>query len=231
MGNVQRRMYISIIQEMMKKNVFAVLAIIMLAVPSILVSCDDEETYAEQKEREHKQIDEFISKNGIDVISMTEFLKDSITDNPDCGPDKTRNEYVLFPDKGVYMQIVRKGEGREMKSGESWNMNARYVEVYIPTSDTMTMNLFNTYPEQFNIVRTTDSYAASFSYGIMMTKYGSAVPKAWLMAFPFIRPGFMNGESAAKVRMIVPHDQGTKTAASNVYPSFYEISISTEKWQ
>jgi len=204
---------------------------LMLAIPQVFTSCDDDETYAEQKAREKNQIQEFLDENKIDVISMTEFLKDSITDNPEYGPDKSRNEFVLFPDKGVYMQIVRKGEGRRMTSGESWNMNARYVEVYIPTGDTLTMNQFNTYAEQFNISRSSDSYSASFTYGIMYTKYGSAVPKSWIMAFPFITPGFLNGESAAKVRMIVPHDQGTSTAATNVYPAYYEITISTEKWQ
>ena len=63
-------------------------------------SCDDEETYAEQKERENRQIRSFIESHGIDVISMSEFLVDTITDNPETGPDRNRNEYVLFNDRG-----------------------------------------------------------------------------------------------------------------------------------
>lgn len=216
---------------MMKSIFLTAAAFFMLAVPSLLVSCDDEETYAEQKERERRQIEDFLAANNIDVITVQEFMKDTITNNPETGPDKSRNEYVLYPDKGVYMQIVRKGDGRRMESGERWFMNARYKEVYIPTGDTLSMNMYNTYPESFTITRTSDSYSASFTYGIMATKYGAAVPKAWIMAFPFITPGVLNGESAAKVRLIVPHDQGTGTAATNVYPTFYEISITTEKWQ
>lgn len=214
----------------MKRILFAAAAIMALASTVSMVSCDDEETYAEQKQRERNQIEDFLALNKIDVITAQEFLKDTVTDNPVYGPDKSRNEYVLFPDQGVYMQIVRRGSGREMVSGEQWNMNARYVEVYIPTRDTMSMNLFNSYPESFTISKKTDSYSASFTSGFMVTKYGPAVPKGWMMVFPYIRPGFLNDESA-KVRLIVPHDQGTSTATTKVYPTFYEISICTEKWQ
>ena len=65
----------------MKKLIFAVLGLV--AVASFLSSCkEEEETYAEQKEREAKQVRAWIDNNNIDVISMQEFLKDTITDNP-----------------------------------------------------------------------------------------------------------------------------------------------------
>ena len=46
------------------------------------------------------------------------------------------------------------------------------------------------------------------------------------MIMPFIKPGLLNADGA-KVRLIVPHNQGTQLAASNVYPAFYEITITT----
>lgn len=206
-----------------------------LAVPALLlmpmVSCDDEETYAEQKEREISQINSFLLENDVDVISLEDFLKDTITDNSETGPDFTRNEYVLFSDKGVYMQIVRRGKGRTMASGERWNMNARYHEIYVSTGDTLTMNRFQLGADKFYIKRTGDSYTASFTGGVMLQTYGSSVPNAWIMAMPYIRPGFLNGDASAKIRLIVPHNEGTQTAAQSVYPTFYEITISTEKWQ
>ena len=208
------------------KTLFAVMAGALL-----FSSCDDEETYAEQKERENKQIRSFIEDHGIDVISMSEFLTDTITDNPETGPDRNRNEYVLFNDKGVYMQVVRRGDGRIMNPGETWYLNARYLEIKVSTGDTLTMNKKNSYPESLYVTRTGDTYTASFKSGIMSNVYGTMVPNAWIMTFPFIRPGSLNGESSAKVRLIVPHSEGTQTATQNVTPMFYEITVSTEKWQ
>ena len=46
-----------------------------------LTSCDDDETYADQKDREREAINAYIVKNGIKVISEQEFhAKDSVTD-------------------------------------------------------------------------------------------------------------------------------------------------------
>ena len=197
---------------------------------AVLSSCDDEETYADQKEREANQINKWLDDHGIDVISMSDFLKDTITDNPETGPDYSRNEYVLFSDNGVYMQLVRRGDGRMISPGEIWNMNARFLERYIGTGDTMTMNLFEREPDQFYVQRRGDNYTASFTSGIMMSAYGNSVPNAWIMTFPFIKPkGVLNDSTSAKVRIIVPHNQGTQNAASNVYPTFYEITITKQK--
>jgi len=212
----------------MKKILY--LATILAIVQVTAVSCDEEETYADQKERENKQINQYLKDNDIDVISMADFLKDTITNNPETGPDTTLNEYVLFSDNGVYMQIVRRGEGRQIEAGEQWNMNARYVERYISTNSIMTMNLYQDEPDKFYLKRTGGNYSASFSSGIMSQTYGNSVPNAWIMTFPYICPGFPQGLPAAKVRLIVPHNEGTQSAASSVYPTFYEITFSTQKF-
>ena len=212
----------------MKKIIFAVLGFV--AVSSLFISCkDDEETYAEQKEREAKQVRTWLDNHDIDVITVSEFLKDTITNNHETGPDTTRNEYVLFEDVGVYMQIVRRGEGRMIESGETRYYNARYVEKYVGTGDIMTMNTYEQEPDVFYVKRTGGNYSASFTRGIMAQAYGTTVPSAWLMTMPYIKPALLNGSSAAMVRLIAPHNQGTQTAASSVYPAFYEIIITTQQ--
>ena len=106
----------------MKRILYLLVAFVVVSV--MFMSCNDEETYAEQKEREAKNIKKWISNHDINVISMSEFLKDTITDT-------VRNEYVLFSDNGVYMQIVNRGDSmsRVLLPGEMWTMNARFVEV------------------------------------------------------------------------------------------------------
>ena len=207
---------------------FLLLAISVMVASAAFISCDDEETYADQKEREAKQINKWLLDHKVDVITMEEFLKDTVTNNPDNGPDKSRNEYVLFEDNGVYMQIVRRGNGRAIKDGERWNLNADYVELYVGDGDTMTMNIYQQTPDQFTLKRSGANYTASFTKGVMLSAYGYSVPNSWLMPFPYITPGFLNS-NAAKVRLIVPHNQGTQHAASNVYPSFFEITLSPFK--
>ena len=211
-------------------NKLIYIALGVLTASFALSSCgDDEETYADQKKREAKQINNWISKQEIDVISLSDFLKDTITNNPETGPDKKRNEYVLFEDNGVYMQIIRRGDGRIMEKGDIWYMNARYLELYVDDGDTLSMNLYQQVPDVFYVKCTGGNYTSSFTSGIMTLQYGSSVPNAWLMTLPYIKPGILNGESAAKVRLIAPHNQGTQTAAASVYPVFYEIIISKQK--
>ena len=62
-----------------------------------LQSCNDGKTYAERKEEEADAINAFLTKNDIEVISEDEFLRDTVT---------KENQYVLFEDNGVYMNIV-----------------------------------------------------------------------------------------------------------------------------
>ena len=185
--------------------------------------------YEQLKEREALQIRQWLSDNQIDVITLSDFLSDTVTSNAETGPDITRNEYVLFDASGVYMQIIRRGEGRIIGDDEMWRMNARYVERYIGSGDTLTMNLYQQDPDVFYVKRTGNNYAASFISGIMASVYGISVPSSWTIMIPYIKPGYLNGSSSAKVRLIVPHSQGTQVAAKSVYPTLYEIIITTQK--
>jgi len=212
-------------------NRFLLLAVSLFALSILSVSCNDDETYADQKEREAKQIDKWITTHEIDVIKLSQFLKDTITNNPFTGPDFSKNEYVLFPDNGVYMQIISRGDGQITQSGQNRNMNVRWLEVRVSNGDTISFNRLDESPDLFYIERKGDNYSASFTSGRFPNIYGNSVPNAWIMPFMYIKPGFLNGSSAAKVRLIVPHNQGTQLAASNVYPTYYELTITTGQWQ
>lgn len=181
-------------------------------------ACDDYETYAEMKEKERDAIRAFIKEQNIKEISLAKFYEqDSLT-------NVEENEYVLFPDNGVYMQIVRKGTGDKMDDGERVDVYSRYMEVNIKSRDTLTGNLYDAAnPDVFTLTYENGSYTGSFTQGYMNSNYGSSVPSGWLVPMPYINLGRKLSD-LAKVRLIVPHSQGQSTATQYVYPCFYEIT-------
>ena len=203
----------------MNKKVFTALWALLAVV---MASCEDYETYAEQKEKERAHINDFIFERGITVIDLETFVANDST------TDVSKNEYVLFEDKGVYMQIVRKGEGEMMQDGDRGVFMARYVEYNIAQGDTISGNLYASTPDYFTCERNGDTFSASFTQGYMYGIYGSAVPKGWLLPLSYITPGRPN-DKAAKVRLIVPHGEGTSNAAQYVYPTYYEITYIPER--
>ena len=192
----------------------------MTVVATLWCSCDDVETYAEMKEKERAYIDDFIKDLGIKVITKEDFETDTITSVED-------NEFVLFEDKGVYMQIVRRGEGKLMEPGDRGIFMARYIECNIESGDTISGNLYAS-PDYFTCERKGDTFSASFTQGYMLSTYGSsAVPGGWMVPLSYITPGRPN-DKAAKVRLILPHSQGTSLASQYVYPTYYEITYIPE---
>lgn len=203
----------------MKKPVF----ISLLALFAVLLcSCEDYETYAEQKEKEKAHINEYIKKNDIHVIDMETF------EDNDYMTDTAKNEFVLFEDKGVYMQIVRKGEGEMMKDGDRVVFMPRYLEYNIASGDTISGNLYASTLDKFTCERKGDTFSASFTQGYMYGIYGSVVPSGWLLPLSYVNLGRPN-DKAAKVRLIVPHSEGTSVAAQYVYPTYYEITYIPER--
>lgn len=199
----------------MKKLIYLLFALV--AIGATFQACDDGETYADMKEKERKAIDAFIKSEGINVISLEQFYaQDSITDT-------LKNEYVLFKDNGVYMQIVRKGVGKPIADGERAEVISRYYEVNIKEGDTLTGNLYDaSNPDMLTIENKSGSYSGSFTSGYMYSAYGSPVPAGWLVPIPYLNIG--RKHPIAKVRLIVPHSEGQSTASSYVYPCFYEIT-------
>lgn len=186
-------------------------------------ACHDTETYADQKDRERTAISKFIAERGIRVITESEFKRDTLT-------DVSRNEFVLFENTGVYMQIVRKGCGEKVKSGETVNVLCRFDErnLLVDSLGLSNNNIsYASLPDKFAVTNTLGTFTASFLSGVMMSAYGTtSVPAGWLIPLSYINVGRVTkeGEEIARVNIIVPHSQGTSYALSNVIPYYYEIT-------
>lgn len=210
-----------------------------------LTSCDDVESYAELKEKERKIIESFLSRDvaimesisdtlihvgKINVISENKFYQqDSLT-------DISKNEYVLFKNTGVYMQIVSKGAGEKLQPGETKQLICRYTEFNMRGDSVQTTNVsayWEAMPDMIEVTNTSGTISGSFVVnddvtGAMYTAYADkSVPAGWLVPLSFVRIGrqISAEQGIAKVRLIVPHSQGQKDASANVYPCFYEISF------
>jgi hypothetical protein len=217
----------------MKKILFSVLAACVVST-SILTttSCNEDETYAEQKDKEKKAIGQFLEDNDfvgkITPISEEQFYaQDSTT-------DLSKNEFVRFNDDGIYMQIVRKGNGPTMvelakdrkDSTVTRPLICKFLEYDIEGADTTYSNIYMSSINDKMLCTYSHygrSYTASFTEGIMQSAYGSTVPKGWLKPLDYIRLTKVAGEEA-KVRLIVPHSSGTNNASGYVLPFYYEIT-------
>ncbi len=192
----------------------------------ILASCDDTETYAEQRDRENSAISQFIRDSSITVITESEFRENGYK------TDVSNNEYVLMQNSGVYMQIVREGCGEPIQDGETTTVLCRFTERNILTDSIQLTNdilAFASIPEKMSVTNTNGSFTASFltESSLMYTFYGStSVPTGWLVPFPYIKVGRQTSpdEEIAKVNLIVPSTQGHQYASSGVYPCFYTIT-------
>lgn len=213
----------------MKKLLF-----ILIAFSAVLASCNDYETYGDKKEKERNAVAKFIADSSIVVISEDAFNQQGHTTN------LSRNEFVKLDKTGVYMQIVREGCGTKIEDGENTNLVCRFEEFDI-MNDTLSLcnnrnNLtyygknLTAIPDIMKISRTSGSYTASFTSGMMYSVYGATVPAGWLVALPYIKVGRPQSadEEYAKIRLIVPHSQGHANASSNVIPYYYVITFQRE---
>lgn len=207
---------------------------LLIAVATILSSCNDYETYGDKKEKERNAISKFIADSSIVVISEAQFNQQGQT------TDLARNEYVKFDKNGVYMQIVRPGCGTKIQDGEKTKLVCRFSEFNI-IDDTLSVcnNNNNLYyqgisvvalPDIMQVSRTSSTFTASFLSGIMYKVYSSSVPAGWLVPLTYVKVGRPQSadEECSKVRLIVPHTQGHASASSSVIPYFYEITFQRE---
>ena len=176
--------------------------------------------YTKAKEKERIAISNFIIDRGISIISEKQFLERNYT------TDVQKNEYVYLAESGVYLQIVRKGNGLEWNSGEVKNVAVRFFERSILDTATVVTNYYDAYaPDIMNVTKSDSAYIGSFTYGLMFSKYSASVPSGWLVPLPYINVGRPTvDEDMAMVRLIVPHTQGHACASSNVVPFYYEIT-------
>lgn len=218
----------------MKKILFFMFALLGMSSLMLMVqSCDDGETYAEMKENERNAINRFIKDNEvvgpISVISEAQFYaQDSTT-------DVSKNQFVAFGDDGIYMQIVRKGEGasvvemskEEPDSTVRMRLLCRFMEYDIDAADTTYTNFFSSAivdKMQCTYERRGRTYKANFTEGYMRQYHGEVVPTGWLKPLDFIRLS-KDDSKIAKVRLIVPHSAGTTNASQYVLPYYYEITF------
>jgi len=205
----------------MKKS--SVLLVVLMGWLMAFQSCDDSKTYAEMKEDERESIRRFIELNNINVITEKQFQEQDST------TDLSANEYVLFEESGVYMQVVNRGNGELLKDGR-YEILARFWEMMINEEgklDTIATNHYNDHSDEFKLTKNRDSFSASFSTeggGEMYSTHGSAyVPSGWLLPFNYLKVG-RETSARSKIKLIVPHSEGTSTASQQVIPCFYELT-------
>lgn len=207
----------------MRKILFAIIAFVSVAT---VISCNDTETYADKKKKEQSAINSFIVKQKITVITEDQFKNENYT------TDLSKNEYVLMKNSGVYMQIIREGCGNKIEKGETTTVLCRFAERNLLTDSlqlTDTIQSFHYLPEEMTVTNNSGTFTASFISGssLMYQVYQStAVPSGWLIPLSYIKVGRMedDGDEIAKVKLIVPHNQGHLSASNGVYPCFYEIT-------
>ena len=155
-----------------------------------------------------------------------------------CNNGKTYAEM-----KGVYMHVDNRGPGKEVLGDGAYEMVARFVEIALQTrsdlgftaGDTLLANFHVSNPsytikgEDFKLTISGESYSASFTRNDSYSMYGmygtQSVPSGWLIPFRYLTPGYTtSSEKIARVKLIVPHSQGTSSATQSVYPCFYELT-------
>ena len=206
----------------MKK--FGILLMMVLGLGLAFQSCNNGKTYAEMKEDEREAIQRFLELNNIKVIDEDQFAEqDSMT-------NVAANEFVLFDESGVYMQVVERGNGQLLEDGRH-EFLVRYVEEQIVedgTTDTLSLNTLSNlfpHPDEFILTKEKNSLSASFSNGGAMSEAHSSayVPSGWLLPLNYLKVGReISGRS--KIKLILPHSQGTATASGQVFPCYYEIT-------
>ena len=207
------------ISKYKKSSFLFQLALALTLAIASFTSCSKEETYAEQRERELNNISKFIAKEGISVIDEKTFKNQGYTTE--------ENQYVLFNNTGVYMNIVDKGpeDGIQLtKAGDHAEVLVRFSERNL-NGDSIQCTNFGLasaiMPDKFTVHNYSGTYYATFVYGRMVSYYGStSVPGGWLVPLRYIRLG---RSEHSTVRLIVPHDQGTARASSGVYACFYYL--------
>lgn len=223
----------------MKRLIYPIL---MLLAVVLYTSCEKYETYGDKKAKERQAIEKFIANRGIKVIDEATFKAQGETTRLDD------NEFVKLTRTGVYMQIVREGCGSMLENNRRVNLLCRFSEYDVLNDSLLLCNneqyyFYNSsvgqyvdgtqYLDKMSVQRNGTTITGSFVEGLMMMFHtsSSAVPAGWLVPLNYINVGRPENadQEIAKVRLIVPHSQGTADASSSVLPFYYEITYVREK--
>ena len=229
------------------------LAIIVFAALFSFAACSDTETYKDQRDRELDSISSFLRNENIKVISEEEFenrWEKGIT--PLTDTTKNNNEYVLFKSNGIYMQVINQGCGDYIKKGETTDVLVRFYEYKLSLRANISnesLYLTNNVPaysyrlDKMSVTNNSGTYQGTFdtTNSLMAEVYGSnsystaisgTVPSGWLIPFSWVKIGRPNSlgadgkeQSAAHVRILVPHTYGTNAAAASVYACLYDLTL------
>lgn len=190
------------------------LSILLLLVTCVLFeACKDNESYADQLEKEKKAIKAFIKDSSITVINQEQFFKqDSMT--------LKEKEYVQLA-SGVYMHIVDKGSKNPADTVKNNDFVLVRFEEYIIKKDSFYLTCSNTSTpylvDKFRYTNINGQQAGILTSGALYNVYTStSIPAGWLVALNYIRDG-------GHVKLIVPSKMGHETAVQYVYPYFYDI--------
>ena len=223
-----------------------------------LQSCDDEDSYGKRKSKERKTINSFIKKGTLIMaadaadtlvyVPPIKVISEKQFEEQDSTTDVSKNEYVYFPQTGIYMQIVRRGCGSVLKNGEKAAVLCRYKEYNInERNDSAVLVSFNDDPvkyqslyDKIDVVNNSGTFKKSWSltedntgyqsrlYAYYASKYKTSisVPEGWLVPLSYIKLGRpqKEGDEIAKVRLIVPHEMGHEVALKWVCAFYYEIT-------
>jgi len=223
----------------MRKLIFPLMSLVAVL---FFTSCESYETYGDKKAKERDAINQYITKHNIKVIDESTFEAHGQT------TDTTANEFVRLNRTGVYMQIVRKGCGKQLENGKTVNLLCRFLEYNILQDSLLVCNNMTYYMyssatgsridvsqfvDKMSVLRNGTTITATFIQGMMMSYHSSSasVPAGWLVPLNYVNVGRPENENdeLSKVRLIVPHSQGTADASSSVYPCYYEITYEREK--
>lgn len=206
---------------MLKNNLVSILLLSIMVLP--FVSCDDEVTYSDMKERERDAVNKFIKDKNIKIITYKEFVaKGYVT-------DVMSNEFVEIDE--VYMQIVNNpknaDDARRIEPGDERNILVRYFEYNIQDGDTISSNKYMSEPDEMRVENNNGTYTATFTSGVMPGIYGNTVPTGWLVPMNYLYFTRKQG-NLAEVNLIVPHSKGTMNAATYVFPCLYNMTLQPE---
>lgn len=201
----------------MKKSIYLLLA--WVAVSFFAVSCNNTTSFADLKKAEKAAVAAFLIDQNIKVITPEQFFANDTT------TDVSKNEYVYFSDNGVYMQVVRKGEGIRVADGTSRKVLCRYKEYNLETKDTTAANTYSSSIVDVMMVKNeSGTFSATFTKGSMFSGGTTQVPTGWMVPMPYVWLS-RNTANIAKVRLIVPYSAGTLSALQNVTPNWYELTL------
>lgn len=231
----------------MKKLIFAMIA---FAAIFSFAACDNNETYADMRDRELDSISAFLKNEKITVISEDEFNDRWAKGKTLTDTSANKNEYVLFNSNGIYMQVIDQGCGDYIQKGETAEVLVRFSEYNINTRAMIcsaSLQLSNNIPyysyivDKMTVTNNSGTFTGSFdtNSSLMASTYGSSsyygtsgtVPSGWLVPFTWIKIGRPANDTdrIAHIRLLVPHSYGTTTASGNVNACLYDMTLQRGK--